>query len=114
MNQSTYLEFVSRHKELKVNHQQSFFAPRMKLSPFCPELVFIEGGTFLMGNLAKPVEQPVIQVSVPSFWIGKYLVTFDEYDHFCEQTGREKPALYRSERQGYPVTVWRFTKSGGQ
>ncbi len=77
----------------------------MKRSPFCPELVYVEGGTFFMGNLAKPVEQPVIQVTVPSFWIGKYLVTFDEYDYFCEQTGREKPALYRSERQGYPVTT---------
>jgi formylglycine-generating enzyme len=75
----------------------------MKLSPFCSELVFVEGGTFLMGSNAKIQEQPIIQVTIPSFWIGKYLVTFDDFDYFCEETGREKPSQFDNVRQGYAV-----------
>ena len=56
-----------------------------------------------MGSDAKPVEQPVIQVTLPSFWIGKCLVTFDEFDYFCTETGREKPADQEDEREGYAV-----------
>ncbi|MCB0625702.1 MAG: SUMF1/EgtB/PvdO family nonheme iron enzyme, partial [Saprospiraceae bacterium] len=62
-----------------------------------PEMVFVEGGTFMMGCTAEQEgyclenEIPDHQVLVSDFSIGKYEVTFEEYDHFCEVTGREKP-----------------------
>ena len=57
-----------------------------------PETVFIKGGTFMMGNKkGDEREQPVHSVTVGSFRIGKYAVTFRDYDAFCEETGREKP-----------------------
>ena len=36
-------------------------------------------------------EYPVHTVCVNGFWVGKYEVTFAQYDRFCEETGREKP-----------------------
>jgi len=36
-------------------------------------------------------EYPVHTVCVNGFWMGKYEVTFAQYDRFCEETGREKP-----------------------
>lgn len=37
-------------------------------------------------------EKPVTRVTVDDFYMGKYAVTFDEYDAFCAATGREKPS----------------------
>jgi formylglycine-generating enzyme required for sulfatase activity len=36
-------------------------------------------------------EKPIHEVTVPDFYMGQYPVTFEEYDAFCEATGKEKP-----------------------
>ncbi len=56
-----------------------------------PEMVFVEGSTFQMGSNEKDIEKPIHPVAVTSFWMGKYPVTFDEYDTYCAHTGKEKP-----------------------
>lgn len=59
-----------------------------------PEMVLVEGGTFLMGdaiNRSNSDALPVHKVSVQDFYIGKYEVTFEEYDEFALKTGRELP-----------------------
>ena len=40
----------------------------------CP-MVYIEGGTFEMGSNEREREQPIHSVIVPSFYLGKFLVT---------------------------------------
>ncbi len=60
----------------------------------CPEMVVIPPGTFRMGDIAgtgKSTERPVHTVTIStSFAMGKYEVTFEEYDRFVEATGRSK------------------------
>jgi sulfatase modifying factor 1 len=47
------------------------------------EMVFIKGGTFQMGsNDGAADEKPVKEVTVEPFWMGKYEVTWDEYEEF--------------------------------
>jgi formylglycine-generating enzyme required for sulfatase activity len=49
----------------------------------CPELVKIPAGHFLMGNPQEPGasnERPQHRVEVPAFALGKYDVTFDQWD----------------------------------
>ncbi len=66
-------------------------------APWCPELVVIPKGSFLMGSPdsdpeAKDDEKPQHRVTIGTrFALGRYPVTFDEYDHFCAATRREKP-----------------------
>lgn len=63
---------------------------------WCPQLVMIPAGTFLMGS---PESEPrreygetQHEVTISkAFGLGRYPVTFIEYDHFCEQTSHEKP-----------------------
>lgn len=65
-----------------------------KSTPTPASMVHVEGGNFSMGDTlgeGSSYERPVHTVSVRSFYIGKYEVTFDEYDAFCENTGRVKP-----------------------
>jgi formylglycine-generating enzyme required for sulfatase activity len=59
-----------------------------------PSMVWIAGGRFKMGDVqggGSSNEQPVHDVSVGRFAMGRYEVTFAEYDKFAEATGRNKP-----------------------
>ena len=54
-----------------------------------PEMVVIPAGSFQMGsNNGNNNEKPVHPVSLKSFAIGRYEVTFDEYDQFVAVTRR--------------------------
>ncbi len=62
-----------------------------------PEMTFVQGSTFTMGckdgrdENCDDNEKPPHPVTVKDFHIGKYEVTFEEYDLFCEATNRKKP-----------------------
>ncbi|MFH1527059.1 MAG: SUMF1/EgtB/PvdO family nonheme iron enzyme [Bacteroidota bacterium] len=57
------------------------------------QFVFVRGGSFQMGsNDGEDDEKPIHSVTVSDFYIGKYEVTFEEYDIFCDATGRNKPS----------------------
>jgi len=80
------------------------FRDKLKDGSLGPEMVWIPGGTFKMGsNDGDHDEKPVHTVSLKSFAMGKYEVTFEEYDKFCEATGREKPFDLHGERGKKPV-----------
>ncbi|MDX1908702.1 MAG: SUMF1/EgtB/PvdO family nonheme iron enzyme [Bacteroidia bacterium] len=57
-----------------------------------PEMVRIRGGIFRMGSdTGDDDEKPVHVVKVPDFMMGKYPVTFEAYDLYCEIQGIHKP-----------------------
>ena len=61
-----------------------------------PDMVFIKGGSFIMGSPTSEAgwrdNEGQHEVMVSDFWIGRYAVTFDEYDRFCIATGRTTPS----------------------
>jgi len=71
------------------------------------EMVLVEGGTFMMGDTwgdGYSDELPVHQVTLTyDFYIGKYETTFDEYDAFCEATGKSSPDDENWGRGNRPV-----------
>ena len=96
------------------------------------EMVEIPGGTFRMGDLSVSgvggsSELPVHSVAVPSFWMGKYEVTFSQWDACVADGG----CSYRPDDKGWgrgrgphPVInvswddvqefiAWLNTKTGG-
>jgi formylglycine-generating enzyme required for sulfatase activity len=71
-----------------------FFQDTLQDGSLGPEMVWIPAGTFRMGDIqggGDSDEQPVHEVSVDGFAMGRFEVTFAEYDKFVEATGREKP-----------------------
>ncbi|MBL7794279.1 MAG: SUMF1/EgtB/PvdO family nonheme iron enzyme [Saprospiraceae bacterium] len=58
------------------------------------QMVLIKGGTFEMGDVMGDKEyddETLHQVTLSDFYLGAYEVTFEEYDRYCEATGKEKP-----------------------
>jgi len=77
---------------------------RLKDGSAGPEMVLIPAGSFLMGDITgngSDDEQPVHEVSVESFAMGRYPVTFAEYDYFCEQTNRWFKKRKKPDDQGW-------------
>jgi formylglycine-generating enzyme required for sulfatase activity len=71
-----------------------------------PEMVLLPGGRFYMGDIqgkGHENERPVHEVELDSFAIGRYPVTFADYDVFCEATGSEKPNDHGWGRGQRPV-----------
>jgi formylglycine-generating enzyme len=73
-----------------------------------PEMVNIKGGTFEMGDTFNESsdmggEKPVHSVTLNSYKTGKYEVTFEEFDAFCEATNRTKPTDENWGRGKQPV-----------
>jgi formylglycine-generating enzyme required for sulfatase activity len=65
-------------------------------APWCPEMVVIPAGRFLMGSPegeagSSDDERPQHEVTIAHpFALGRYPVTFGEYDQFCEKTFRPR------------------------
>ena len=77
--------------------------------PWCPEMVKIPAGTYLMGSPKGEKgrfndEGPQHEVTISrDFAIGCFPVTFEEFDRFCEATGRQKPSDQRWRTKRRPV-----------
>jgi formylglycine-generating enzyme required for sulfatase activity len=57
------------------------------------KMILVEGGTFSMGNTRGDIEgyndeKPIHEVNITyDYWMGKYPVTFDEYDKYSNSIG---------------------------
>jgi formylglycine-generating enzyme required for sulfatase activity len=84
----------------------TIFRDRLLDGSLGPEMVVIPAGRFRMGDIqggGYSNEQPVHEVSVAQFAIGRYEVTFAEYDKFAQATGRQKPDDEGWGRDNRPV-----------
>lgn len=69
---------------------------------YAGEMVFVPGGSFLMGNNGNEgecgsSETPQRSVDLPGYWIGKYEVTRGEYQKFLDAGGYSNAAYWSSE-----------------
>ncbi len=91
-----------------------------------PTMVSVPAGTFEMGSSGLSVkadERPRHEVDVPAFAIGKYEITFAEYERFARATGRKRPdsgsldkdthaAFLVSWDDAYAYTQWLSEQTG--
>jgi formylglycine-generating enzyme required for sulfatase activity len=72
------------------------FRDRLKNGGEGPEMVVVPARSFRMGDIlggGRQNEQPARRVRIAKpFAIGRYEVTFEEYDQFANETGRNLPA----------------------
>jgi formylglycine-generating enzyme required for sulfatase activity len=91
----------------------------MRDCPQCPEMVLVPAGEFTMGSPPdepdrSDVEGPQRKVTIAEpFWIGRYEVTFAEWDAFVAAGGcSTKPGDQRWGRDNRPVinVIWNDAK----
>ena len=88
-------------------HPGDVFRDRLKDGSKGPETVVIPAGEFQMGDSqgsGSDSEQPVHRVHIAKpFAMGKYPVTFEQYDLFAKATGRKLPEDNGWGRENRPV-----------
>ena len=60
------------------------------------EMILVEGGSFVMGDSTKSISRPLHNVTLSSFYIGRYEVTVEQYRAFCRVTGRKYPEIFET------------------
>ncbi len=90
------------------------------------DLVYVRSGSFMRGDFAKIAgigtsltanmdDKFLKKITLSDFWIGKYKVTYAEFDVFTDATGREKTALDFANRRRHPLlpagTNWEDAKN---
>ncbi|MEM9834938.1 MAG: SUMF1/EgtB/PvdO family nonheme iron enzyme [Bacteroidota bacterium] len=73
-----------------------------------PEMVEVPSGVFSLGSIAGDEDAQIDEefgpeVLLSGFRMGKYEVTFEEYDRFCAATNRPQPSDYGKGRGQMPV-----------
>ncbi|MCC5943871.1 MAG: formylglycine-generating enzyme family protein [Bernardetiaceae bacterium] len=86
-----------------------------------PNLVFVEGGRFHMGN--TPYKEPLYpyrEVEISSFYIGKYEVTMKEFKEFVDATGYRSSINLRPRyvqatgAGGRNLSSWEYDEAGNK
>ncbi|MGV8136004.1 MAG: formylglycine-generating enzyme family protein [Mangrovibacterium sp.] len=78
--------------EVTVDNGNSFQDFTETIAGVSIDMVAVQGGTFSMGsNEGGDDEKPAHRVTVSDFYMGKYGVTFVQYDAYCEAAGKSKP-----------------------
>jgi formylglycine-generating enzyme required for sulfatase activity len=89
------LEEEAKKKEAEAHAPSRVFQDTLKDGSKATEMVVIPAGSFQMGDLtgiSRDNEKPVHPVTIAKpFAMGKYEVTFDDYDKFANATGRALP-----------------------
>lgn len=96
------LAFSVNHQEAAVpdyNYRKrlppaALLRDRMRDGSPAPEMLVLRGGTYQRGDLqgdGDSDEKPPVTIRIRPFAIGIYEVTFEEFDRFCDSTGRDRP-----------------------
>jgi formylglycine-generating enzyme required for sulfatase activity len=84
---------VEKENELELNRSKNLLQT-LRGKEGTP-MILIPAGYFTMGSpkgKGNDDEHPAHKVWISAFYIDQTLVTFDEYDKFCDATGRQKPS----------------------
>lgn len=83
------------------------FQDRMKNGQKAPLMVTIPAGSFRMGgpsNLVAPDETPRHQVSIKTFAMSQYEITFAEYEMYAVENNKKLPDSNNWDKASHPVT----------
>lgn len=69
--------------------------------PIEPIMVKIPAGSFAMGDISEKDSQPIHNVNISTFSLGKYEVTVKEFRQFVEATGYEMPSQCIHQLNGW-------------
>jgi formylglycine-generating enzyme required for sulfatase activity len=117
---------LERAKKAEGGRQEAEVMPEasFKDCPDCPKMVTIPAGKFIMGSNDYHDEKPPHEVILKPFAVGKYTVTFDEWDRCVKEGGCKtnpsdegwgrgnRPVIYVSWNDAKEYVAWLSKKTG--
>lgn len=85
------------------SNSQILLLSKFPQDTFSLEMIQVKGGTFQMGSDKKgKFPLPIHEVTVPTFWISKFLVTQFLYEWIIG----ENPSYYQGKDQSVETVSW--------
>lgn len=106
------MSMLSANSDYLLQQREQNYEAEKENTVHFPKMVKVPGGSFVMGGQAgrddveggiADTEKPPRTVFVAAFEMGKYPVTFDEYDAFCSASNRPMPCDMGWGRGSRPV-----------
>jgi sulfatase modifying factor 1 len=105
-NNTSQIQFTEKFEPVIINTENITRTEDSSINKPIIEFADIPGGTFVMGSPltehGRNDDEVQHKVTVSAFKMSKYPITFEQYDLFCEATGRTKPWSF--ERGKLPVS----------
>ncbi|MBE9510586.1 MAG: formylglycine-generating enzyme family protein, partial [Bacteroidetes bacterium] len=105
-NNTPEIQITKTFKRVTTNAENNTITKKKSKKKPTIEFVDIPAGTFIMGSPkdeeGRADDEIQHEVTLSAFKMSKYCVTYEQYDMFCEATGRSKP--WGRERGNMPVT----------
>lgn len=109
-NSTPQIQFTSKYEPVNINTEDDTKAKDSSISRPIIEFVGIPKGTFIMGSpipeLGRQGDEVQHKVTLHAFKMSKYCVTFEQYDVFCEATGRKKPFGFKRGNMPVSQITW--------
>ncbi len=109
-NNTPQIQFTKKYEPVIINIENNTEAKDSSINKPVIEFVDIPAGTYMMGSpLTEPGrKEDEIQhkVTVSSFKMSKYCITFEQFDAFCEATGRRKPFGFKRGNMPISQITW--------
>jgi formylglycine-generating enzyme required for sulfatase activity len=83
------LTVVAKFKITDIKHRGTAVT-RNRVSDTFPDMVYVTGGSFMMGSNKYDYEKPIHKVYVKDFYIDKYEVSNGQYCKFLNEKGNQK------------------------
>ncbi|NQU88156.1 MAG: SUMF1/EgtB/PvdO family nonheme iron enzyme [Mariniphaga sp.] len=109
-NNTPQIQITKQFETITTNTEKNTSAKNLSIKKPIIEFVNIPGGTFMMGspNNEEGRKDDEIQheVTLSALKMSKYCVTYEQYDLFCEATGRETPWGFKRGNMPVSQVTW--------
>jgi len=109
-NNTSQIQFTKRFDPVIINTENNTRTKDSSINKPIIEFADIPGGTFVMGSpvteQGRNEDELQHQVTLGAFKMSKYTITFEQYDAFCEATGRKKPFGFKRGNMPVSQITW--------
>jgi formylglycine-generating enzyme required for sulfatase activity len=114
-NNTSQIQFTKRFDPVIINTENNTRTKDSSINKPIIEFADIPGGTFVMGSpvteQGRNEDELQHQVTLGAFKMSKYTITFEQYDAFCEATGRKKPFGFKRGNMPVSQITWYDTQA---
>ncbi len=109
-NNTSQIQFTKKFEPVIINTENNTRTKDSLINKPIIEFVDIPAGTFMMGSPdsenGRNEDEKQHEVTLSAFKMSKYCVTFEQYDAFCEATGRKKPFGFKRGNMPISQITW--------
>ena len=114
-NNTSQIQFTKRFDPVIINTENNTRTNDSSINKPIIEFADIPRGTFVMGSpvteQGRNEDELQHQVTLGAFKMSKYTITFEQYDAFCEATGRKKPFGFKRGNMPVSQITWYDTQA---